>query len=41
MKAMLIGFAAAIGIAIVAGAVLSSLNPDSTQAYTSADVRLD
>lgn len=38
---MLIGFAAAIGIAIVAGIVLSGLNPDSAKAYTSADVRLD
>ncbi len=41
MKAMFIGFAAAIVIADIAGVVLDGANPDSAQSYTSADVRLD
>ncbi len=41
MKAMFIGFAAAIVIAVISGVVLDRTNPDSAQNYTSADVRLD
>ena len=41
MKAMFIGFAAAIVIAVIAGVVLDRINPDSGQRYASTDVRLD
>ena len=41
MKAMFMGFAAAIVIAVVAGVVLDQTIPDSAQRDTSADVRLD
>ena len=41
MKAMFIGFAAAIVIAVIAGVVLDRTNPDSAGSYASADVRLD
>ena len=41
MKAMFIGFAAAIVIAVIAGVVLDRMNPGSAPSYASADVRLD
>jgi len=41
MKAMMLGFAAAIAIAIVAGAVLTNINPGTDQQFTAAgSVRL-
>ena len=41
MKAMFIGFAAAIVIAVIVGVVLDQTNPDSARSDASADVRLD
>ncbi len=41
MKAMFLGFAAAIAIAIVAGVVLDTLNPSTAKVeIAGADVRL-
>lgn len=41
MKAMFLGFAAAIAIAIVSGVILSEVNPGSDERYAAAGVRLD
>ncbi len=41
MKAMFLGFAAAVAIAVVTGLVLSNANPGSDERYAAADVRLD
>ena len=42
MKSMMLGFAAAILIAIGAGVVMTNINPDSDEQFTaSASVRLD
>lgn len=41
MKAMYLGFAAAIALAIVAGVVLSNANPGSDERYAASGVRLD
>ena len=41
MKAMLIGFAAAIGIAVVVGLVMYNINPGTDEQYSvSTSVRL-
>lgn len=40
MKAMLLGFAAAIVIAVAAGVVLVNVNPGTAEQSVSSDVRL-
>lgn len=41
MKAMFLGFAVAIAVGVVAGLILSNVNPGSGERYAATSVRLD
>lgn len=40
MRSVLVGTAAALAIAVIAGIVLHNINPTSQQAYSTSNVRL-